>query len=226
MDEQNPAIQGISAGMKPLNCVSLPIWRSGIRPAPVGVDSQAFPLRFMICAHPSRPARHAAALVLAAITLALPRLAPASDAIFLCVDADGRKTYQNADDGSTCRRLDGLEISVPVPGDRSPGRTLTARSLYAHPAVALPGGIARVDASTQRLRDSDRRSILEDELRTEQGRLQQLQQQYRNGHPATAADESPESAAYRARVQTLADDIDRSEGNIASLRRELGGTRN
>jgi hypothetical protein len=70
------------------------------------------------------------------------------------------------------------------------------------------------------VRDSDRRRILEDELRTEEDRLAKLKSEYNNGEPERRGDER-NYALYRDRVQRLQEDIGRSENNISSLRREL-----
>ena len=68
---------------------------------------------------------------------------------------------------------------------------------------------------------SDRRRILEEELRSEEDRLVHLQMEFNHGQPQPAGDESLGTGRYRERVQRLFEDIERSEGNIASLRREL-----
>lgn len=139
------------------------------------------------------------------------------DSIYLCVDADGHKSYQNSSDGPSCHRIDGVVATIPaVDLDRQ----RSTRSGASRP-VATPASFPRVDVSTQRLRDSDRRKILEDELRTEQDRLARLRAEFNQGKPQPTGDETLGSARYQEHVQRLFDDIERSEGNIASLRREL-----
>jgi len=73
-------------------------------------------------------------------------------------------------------------------------------------------------------RDSERRRILEDELRKEETRLAELKAVYKDGEPDRLGDER-NYQKYLDRVQRLKDDIGRSEGNIASIRRELGAIR-
>jgi hypothetical protein len=75
------------------------------------------------------------------------------------------------------------------------------------------------------VRDADRHRILEDELRVEQDRLARLRQDFNNGSPRLLADETAASPMYRERVQHLVEDIQRSEGYIASLKRELAPPR-
>jgi len=139
------------------------------------------------------------------------------DSIFVCVDADGHKTYQNSADGKACHRVDGIIASIPaseLPRGAAP-RPLASRSAIS--AASFP----RVDVSTQRLRDSDRRRILLEELRTEEERLAGLRNEFNHGSPQPGPEEALGSNRYRDRVQRLYEDIERSEGNIASLQREL-----
>jgi hypothetical protein len=145
-------------------------------------------------------------------------LAAPMDSIYLCVDSDGNKTYQNQSDGSSCHRVDGIVSTIPASEFSGRG----ARASLAHNWIS-PASFPRVDAGTQRLRDGDRRRILEEELRAEQERLAQLRSQFNRGQPERLADET--SGPYRERVQRLFEDIERSEGNVASLRRELTPTR-
>jgi len=122
-----------------------------------------------------------------------------SDSIFVCIDADGHKTYQNSSEGSACHRVDGIIATIPsseLPRNQSP-RPLPRAGIS-------PASFPRVDTNTQRLRDSDRRHILEDELRIEEQRLASLRTEFNRDH-----------------LQRLYEDIERAEGNIASLRREL-----
>jgi hypothetical protein len=139
------------------------------------------------------------------------------DSIYLCVDADGHKTYQNSGEGLTCRRVDGVVATIP---SSDLGRGRGARPVPARP-VLTPASFPRVDLATQRTRDSDRRRILEDEMRSEQERLAHLRGEFNQGHPQPVGGEAIGSDRYLDRVQHLADDIERSEANIASLRREL-----
>jgi hypothetical protein len=147
-----------------------------------------------------------------ALLLALAAVLPAAhavpqDAIWLCVDPDGHRIYQNSNEGPQCRRIDGIVATIPA-----------AESAHARPARAQSTGATvtsasfpRVDAYTQRHREADRRAILEQELRSEQQRLAQLR----------AQGAVPDAEAGRR----TAEDIERSEGNIAALQRELAPQR-
>jgi hypothetical protein len=132
--------------------------------------------------------------------------APPIDAIYVCTDADGHRSYQNSNEGPQCRRVDGLVSSIP--GAES-SRARPGRSVVPQLASVTSASFPRIDARTQRSREADRRSILEEELRSEQGHLAQLR-----GQPLAG------DAGRR-----VAEDIERSEGNIAALQRELAPQR-
>lgn len=137
------------------------------------------------------------------------------DSIYLCVDSDGHKTYQNSSDGPACHRVDGIVATIPSSEAARRAPALGPR------AGISPASFPRVDVNTQRLRDADRRHILEDELKGEEERLARLQVEFNRGQPQPAANESVGTVAYRDHVQRLFDDIERVQGNIASLHREL-----
>ena len=149
---------------------------------------------------------------------ALPAAAQ-SDTIWACEDDQGHKVFQNVGNGRGCHRIDGLIATVPgtvpAPQQQRPSSTAPAASGLS------PANFPKVDRDVQRLRDVDRRRILEDELRVEQDRLVRLRQDFNNGTPHLQPDETAASASYRERVQRLMEDIQRSEGSIASLKREL-----
>ena len=91
----------------------------------------------------------------------------------------------------------------------------------AHPS---PEGFPRVDSSTQRARDNDRRRILEEEMRKEEAKLAEIRKEYNNGEPDRLGSER-NYQRYLDRVQRLKDDIARSEANIATIKKELSAIR-
>lgn len=152
-------------------------------------------------------------------TLFLPLAALAQSAdIFVCVDETGTKTFQNTGNVKGCKRLDTQPI-LTVPAPRLPARVGVQQAVVERATVS-PASFPRVDAETQRTRDSDRRRILEDELRSEEEKLTRLKSEFNNGEPERRGDER-NFALYRERTQRLADDIGRAEHNLTSLRREL-----
>lgn len=79
---------------------------------------------------------------------------------------------------------------------------------------------SRVDPAAQRARDTDKRRILETELRREQDRLSDLKREYNNGQPERRGDEK-NYQKYLDRTAELKAGIERSESDVAALRREL-----
>lgn len=153
--------------------------------------------------------------LLAAVLTALPLTALSNSDIFVCQDADGRKTYQNTGTGKGCTRLD-IQPALSVAAPRQPA----ARASSAESRAISPASFPRVDSQTQRTRDGDRRRILEDELNAEEAKLQALLADYRNGTPERLASERG-NAAYQERVAKMQAEVQRTENNITSLKREL-----
>jgi len=151
----------------------------------------------------------------AAMLLGAQEVALASSDIFVCQDADGRKTYQNTGAGKGCTRLD-LQPVLTAPAPRQQG----GRTVPAEARPISPANFPRVDSQTQRARDGDRRRILEDELGTEEAKLQALRAEYNSGAPERLASERND-ARYQERVMRLQADLQRTENNIVSLKREL-----
>lgn len=145
----------------------------------------------------------------------------AQSPIYLCVDAQGRKelTDQNK---RGCKALD-LPGAIPAP-PRATNNAAAARPRTPAAPVATPADFPRVDSSTQRARDDDRRGILTEELRLEQQKLAELKAEYKNGEPDRLGSER-NYAKYQERVATLRDAIARSERNIEALNREIANIR-
>lgn len=161
------------------------------------------------------------ALILVATAFAsLPNLSAAQAGdIFVCVDESGQKIFQNTGNVKGCKRLD-VQPILTVPAPRQPSGRGSAAGRSEDRVTVSPANFPRVDRETQRMRDSDRRRILEDELRAEEERLARLKAEYNDGAPERRSDERND-ALYRERVQRLLEDIGRTENNASSLRREL-----
>ncbi|SRR5258706_7945484 len=140
--------------------------------------------------------------------------AVAQNDIYVCEDADGHKSYQSSADKG-CKRLTTPLVSVPAA--RLPVGGANSRATEQRVA---PTNFPRVDGETQRARDNDRRRILEDELRSEEDKLARLRTEYNNGTPERQGDER-NFARYQERTQRLAEEVQRAESNVSSLRREL-----
>jgi hypothetical protein len=155
-------------------------------------------------------------LLLAGLLASAPAFAQSSE-IFMCVDEQGNKSFQNVGSAKGCKRMDvGPVLSVPAP--RQPAARAGA---VAEPrATASPASFPRVDRDTQKSRDSDRRRILEDELKTEEERHGRLRAEFNNGEPERRGDER-NFALYQERIERLREDIARVENNVGALRREI-----
>lgn len=142
-----------------------------------------------------------------------------SSDIYLCVDEQGNKSYQNVGTGKGCKRVDvGPVLSMPAP--RLPAGRSAMQPAVEERASVSPASFPRVDRDTQRTRDSDRRRILEDELKAEEDRLARLRTEFNNGEPERRGDER-NFALYQERIQRLREDIARVETNVGALRREI-----
>jgi hypothetical protein len=142
-----------------------------------------------------------------------------SSEIYLCIDEQGNKSYQNVGSGKGCKRVDvGPVLSMPAP--RLPAGRSAMQPAVEERASVSPASFPRVDRDTQRTRDSDRRRILEDELKAEEDRLARLRTEFNNGEPERRGDER-NFALYQERIQRLREDIARVETNVGALRREI-----
>lgn len=152
-----------------------------------------------------------------ALLVGLSGISHAQGEVFLCVDDNGRREYKNIGLTKGCKPVDMSGISmVPAP----PRRVAPVQTAAAKPAAA-PADFPKVDSATQRARDSDRRRILQDEMRTEEQKLADLKTEFNGGEPERRGDER-NYAKYQTRVAAMQEDIGRTEKNIEALKRELG----
>ncbi|AKZ63841.1 hypothetical protein F506_15245 [Herbaspirillum hiltneri N3] len=144
--------------------------------------------------------------------------ASAQDEVYVCVDRNGITEYRNTGISKECRKLDIPAASAPAPARRAAAVRPAASA--ATSASAFP----KVDGQAQKARDSDRRQILQNELRMEEGKLASLKTDYNNGEPERRGDER-NYAKYQERAASMKDDIARAESNVEALRRELARLR-
>jgi hypothetical protein len=112
-----------------------------------------------------------------------------------------------------CKALEGASVTIiqSAPVRRAPS-----------PSASVPRPAdSRVEPADQRARDADKRRILETELRREEERLAGLKAEYNNGQPERRGDEK-NYQKYLDRTAELKAGIERSESDVAALRRELG----
>ena len=156
--------------------------------------------------------------------------------IYRCDGPGGVVEYSNSPVAATGRNCRAIEIApiTTIPAPAPPAAAIPAAGAGAAASKPAAAGAAagatqasraaeafpRVSASAQKERDNDRRRILEDELKKEQERLANLQGEYKNGEPDRLGNER-NYQKYLDRVQQLKTDIERTEGNLATIRREL-----
>lgn len=156
-------------------------------------------------------------IFLSLVLLIFCALAMAEESIYVCVDEDGTRTYQDfKGKGKNCKKLDDLPRINSMPAPKLPAKNVKQME---------PAGFPKVDERIQRERDNDRRKILEEELKTEQEHLLELQKEYNNGQPERQGDER-NYQKYLDRVERLKSDIDRSEKNIEALQKEINKLKN
>ena len=112
-----------------------------------------------------------------------------------------------------CRTLEGAPITVVQAVRPRPASGPV-------PTVARPAD-QRVDPNEQRARDNDARRILEGELRREEERLAAMQREFNNGEPERQGVEAKNPQRYIDRVAEMRAGIQRKEGDIAAIKREL-----
>ena len=169
-------------------------------------------------------------LVFLGMAIAVPGYAQ----IYRCEDASGVVEYSNKPSGGKDRNCKSVALPevTTIPAPRLPskatgsGPNSSSNAAMGPNAGAKTGssGPGRVDESTQRARDSDRKRILEDELRKEEVKLTELRKEFNNGEPERLGDER-NYQKYLDRVQRLKDEVGRAEGNVDSLKKELGSVR-
>ena len=151
--------------------------------------------------------------------LCVVQSAQAQSRVFRCDGPDGTPLFQNTA-GKGCRELDLPPLnSVPAHASRQRRRVGHGR-----PTAARAGSFPRVEAATQRERDSDRRRLLSEELKREQERLGELRKEFNNGEPERLGDER-NYQKYLDRVERLRHEMSRAESSIGSLEREMASQR-
>jgi hypothetical protein len=118
-----------------------------------------------------------------------------------------------------CRTIEGAPITV-VQGGRPRAAAPTGSAPTPNAGAAPRPADTRVDPAAQRARDSDARRILSEELRREEERLAAMQKEFNNGEPERRGDER-NYQRYLDRVAEMKAAIQRKEGDVAAIRREL-----
>lgn len=154
------------------------------------------------------------------ILLAVPA-ALAQAKVCLYQDADGHMTYSNVTEsppkGAKKIRCFDEPKSPRAEDDTSSAGKPAARN---SDSDAFP----KVDGNTQRRRDDERRRILEDELATEQQRLDQARKELTEQESVRTGGER-NYQRFLDRVQPFRDAVENHERNIQAIQRELANMR-
>jgi hypothetical protein len=116
----------------------------------------------------------------------------------------------------SCKLVEGGNVTV-VQSTRPPG----GGSAVPKPAASSTAKAVDSSSAEQKARDSDARAILEAELRKSEQRLQELQKEYNNGEPEKLGPEHKNHQKYLDRVAELKSSIERSQSDIAGIKREI-----
>lgn len=128
------------------------------------------------------------------------------------VDKDGRTIYSNVPI-KNARKIACFQPPAPVAAETPPPTPA--------PAVKPPDNTkTRVDASTQRKRDDERRQILEEELAREQDALSEARRALAEQESIRSGDERNYQRVLD-RLKPYQDTVEMHEKNIASIKREM-----
>lgn len=159
--------------------------------------------------------------VVAVSTLSLP--AEAQGRVYRC----GNEYTNQIKGRSDCKPVEGGNVTV-VQGTRPAAAPEPARSSSPAAPRTASGGTApaapRIDTPEQRARDSDARSILEQELKRAEVRREELLKEYNNGQPDRLGNER-NYQKYLDRVAELKASIERNQSDIDGLKREISRLR-
>lgn len=151
--------------------------------------------------------------------LAVTLFAPAAVAeIWECTDAMGNKRFTNIESEAKGCRLLKMPPLTTVPAVKP------KQSPKANASTPTPGNFPRVEAETQRERDTERRRILEQELANEEMLLQKARQELEAQESVRLGSERNYQRVLD-RLEPYKRKVRLHENNVANLRRELAATR-
>lgn len=133
--------------------------------------------------------------------------------IYKCVDDAGHTTYTNDKPGAVTKGCTLMSREQPVSTVSSP----PARKAAATPT---PSNFPKVDDSTQKTRDGDRRKILEQELSNEERLLDAARKELVEQENMRQGDEK-NYQKYLDRIQRYKDSVQLHERNIEAIRKEI-----
>ncbi|RZL40068.1 MAG: hypothetical protein EOP35_01975 [Rubrivivax sp.] len=155
--------------------------------------------------------------LLASLLLATACGAQAQGTVYRCpgppvLYTDALSAKEAQDKG--CRTIEGTPITIV---QTTKPRAASGAAPAAEGARSAEG---RVDAGQQRVRDDERRRVLQTELRQAEERLTVAQKDFNNGQGERRGDER-NYQRYLDRMAELKDNIARYEADVQALKREI-----
>jgi hypothetical protein len=117
-----------------------------------------------------------------------------------------------------CKAVEGGNVTV-VQGTRVNGAATRSVNMVTAPPASGEG--KRVQDGEQKARDAEARTILEAELKKAEARRADLTKEYNNGEPEKMGPEHKNYQKYLDRVAELKASLERTDQDIAGLKREL-----
>lgn len=114
-----------------------------------------------------------------------------------------------------CRTIEGTPITVVQTVKPRAGATVPSSTVD-----GARGAESRVDAGQQRVRDDERKRVLQTELRQAEERLTMAQKEFNSGQGERRGDER-NYQKYLDRMAELKDNIARYEADVQALKREI-----
>ncbi|WP_301101239.1 DUF4124 domain-containing protein [Propionivibrio sp.] len=148
-----------------------------------------------------------------------------ADVMYQCVDESGHKSFSNIKSsakGAKCTAMDlGTPAAVPAPAPRAAVKPST------------PATFPKVDDTTQKARDTDRRRILDSELAAEQRNLEEARKELAEQEATVLPNERMQNKGgggisggkIDERVQPYRDKVALHERNIEAIQKEISKLR-
>ncbi len=157
------------------------------------------------------------------VLLLLASVAPAVHAeIYECVDPSGSRRFTNIKaEAKGCKLLNVSPVNT-MPGPPRPISGPAAKQQGK--ATPTPSSFPKVEADLQRQRDQDRRRILDNELSNEEKLLAQARKELAEQEAVRLGSERNYQKVLD-RLEPYRKKVKLHEDNVASLKREMSGTR-
>ncbi|QLG87056.1 DUF4124 domain-containing protein [Chitinibacter bivalviorum] len=143
--------------------------------------------------------------------------------IYKYVDESGNVTFTNTPIKGAVRIMS--EPAAPRRSDSGNSSANSTRTPTNKVSVPSPVNFPKVDAATQKSRDSNRKQILSEELASEQILLGNAKKALQEADANRSADEKANPKMYLDRIGRLRETIVMHEKNVAALQAELSRVR-